>query len=525
MERITEQVSTVVDYLENNVLPSFSELSLTDKAGLKVHSLEIAQVAENEMREKMYSTDLFDDDTFYLEEVTEAVFDTFDTIDDCSVLLMKRNLIKRPLSGRKQELEKLRVVASLDNVLVAGGAVYSSLFVTTTGDIDLFLYGLTPSEAEKKIGEVAKIIALINTKVIRTKNAVTFVNTSFGIDVQIILRIYRTKSEILHGFDVDSCCLGYDGDKVWATRRALFSLQHGYNTVSFDRLSPSYELRLMKYSTKGMAIKVPDFCRNNIKSQELTDYYKRNKAIHTSLQSNYSHLKNLKGLDVLLFFEERMRQNHREIQRTAEDLCKESSDYSPIPLADYSYGRIGTSIFEMLGYLDGSRDDYVEKSDVYVPLLEEWFDAMESREKHGRIIGNPTLEKSIKECDECFHHNNCHKHKIEVEIHNGVITKDVLNNITGEYEVDKDKVMDFHINSFLKSGCLFMVKGSVCCIREILHFPEDLYAGLSSIKPITFPKDLEWKVTNPGEQMTNTFHQIVLEDTSTWYNCRFYRQQ
>ena len=44
----------------------------------------------------------------------------------------------------------------------------------------------------------------------------------------------------------------------------------------------------------------------------------------------------------------------------------------------------------------------------------------------------------------------------------------------------------------------------------------------SCIKKWQFTKDVEFKITNPGEQMTNTFHSIVLDDNTTWYTGKFY---
>jgi hypothetical protein len=89
------------------------------------------------------------------------------------------------------------------------------------------------------------------------------------------LRLYKTPSEVVHGtldlnptlwfcncktcFDVDCCGLVLYDSKVWLTERCLYALVNGYNTVSFDRLSPSYEHRLAKYGTRGIAICIPDF--------------------------------------------------------------------------------------------------------------------------------------------------------------------------------------------------------------------------------------------------------------------------
>jgi hypothetical protein len=75
---------------------------------------------------------------------------------------------------------------------------------------------------------------------------------------QIIKRIYRSPSEIITGFDVDSCCIltNMDGE-IYTTERGYYAIQKGYNTINFERLSPSYEYRLMKYNKRGFGIWIP----------------------------------------------------------------------------------------------------------------------------------------------------------------------------------------------------------------------------------------------------------------------------
>ncbi|MBE3043135.1 hypothetical protein IMZ48_11305 [Candidatus Bathyarchaeota archaeon] len=65
---------------------------------------------------------------------------------------------------------------------------------------------------------------------------------------QIVLRSYRSVSEILTGFDVDASGGAYDGNQVYVTPRALGSFQTQINQVDLTRRSPSYENRLSKYS-------------------------------------------------------------------------------------------------------------------------------------------------------------------------------------------------------------------------------------------------------------------------------------
>lgn len=67
---------------------------------------------------------------------------------------------------------------------------------------------------------------------------------------QIVLRIYKSISEILTGFDVDCSGAAYDGNQVYCTPRALQSYITQINHVDLSRRSPSYETRLSKYSKK-----------------------------------------------------------------------------------------------------------------------------------------------------------------------------------------------------------------------------------------------------------------------------------
>ncbi|KAG9040729.1 hypothetical protein FS837_000244 [Tulasnella sp. UAMH 9824] len=81
--------------------------------------------------------------------------------------------------------------------------------------------------------------------------------------VQIVLRIYQSPAEILAGFDVDCACVAFDGTRVLAAPRAILALMTQCNRVAMDRRSPSYEVRLAKYATRGFEIHVPDLRRED----------------------------------------------------------------------------------------------------------------------------------------------------------------------------------------------------------------------------------------------------------------------
>lgn len=82
--------------------------------------------------------------------------------------------------------------------------------------------------------------------------------------IQIVLRLYQSPAEVLAGFDIDASCCAYDGNRVWASPRAIIALMRQCNTVDMTRRSPSYEFRLAKYSQRGFEVYVPSLRRSDI---------------------------------------------------------------------------------------------------------------------------------------------------------------------------------------------------------------------------------------------------------------------
>ncbi|WEW58217.1 hypothetical protein PRK78_003685 [Emydomyces testavorans] len=173
------------------------------------------------------------------------------------------------------------------NVVVAGSAVTTCLLplsaqhktsrkaqrefyhekIAPASDVDLFIYGLDEEQAIEKIKQIEKCITnsiLEETTVIRTKNALTIVSKYPTRHVQIVLRLYKSISEILTGFDVDCSCTAFDGSQVWASPRALASFVTQVNTIDLTRRSPSYENRLAKYSHRGFEVYWPNLERSRV---------------------------------------------------------------------------------------------------------------------------------------------------------------------------------------------------------------------------------------------------------------------
>jgi hypothetical protein len=177
------------------------------------------------------------------------------------------------------------------NIVVAGGAVTACLSkkkewdskngcedAYPDSDIDIFLYGITETNAREKIIAIETAIRQSTrepTFAVRTNQTVTIISAYPIRHVQIILRIYSSISEILAGFDVDSACTAYDGKEVYATPRALAALVTQCNIIDLTRRSPSYENRLIKFRSRGFETYWPDFDRSLVSPYIAKDHVSR----------------------------------------------------------------------------------------------------------------------------------------------------------------------------------------------------------------------------------------------------------
>ncbi|KAK7469254.1 hypothetical protein VKT23_003740 [Stygiomarasmius scandens] len=136
-----------------------------------------------------------------------------------------------------------------------------------TSDVDLFLWGMTPEEAEKKIVTIYEAVrdsVPWDVTCVRTKHTVSIHSQYPYRSVQIVLRLYSSPAEILAGFDIDAPCCAYDGTRVWTNPRAIVAMMRQCNTVDMTRRSPSYEIRLAKYSSRCFEVYVPTLERDNV---------------------------------------------------------------------------------------------------------------------------------------------------------------------------------------------------------------------------------------------------------------------
>lgn len=161
-----------------------------------------------------------------------------------------------------------------NNMVVAGGSVLASLrglesplnkklmkSLYSSADVDIFLYGLTVSQAEAKIKHIFSEIKKVNKDVhyVRTPNTLTLFAGSPSLPVQIVMSLYTSVEEILLNFDLDCISVAYTGNQVLALPKFLRSVHQMSNCIdsSINLQGKLQWKRLTKYASRGFPSALP----------------------------------------------------------------------------------------------------------------------------------------------------------------------------------------------------------------------------------------------------------------------------
>ena len=145
-------------------------------------------------------------------------------------------------------------------------------------DVDIFVYGLSAAEAHAKALAVMRCLqrtlvmrrgASSDISFVKTANTLTL-STAGVRPVQIITRLYKSKADILNGFDIDACCCAWDGESALITPRAAAAIAHRRNIANLHIRGAAYEHRLLKYVERGFVIAVPELKRSRLDREYLS---------------------------------------------------------------------------------------------------------------------------------------------------------------------------------------------------------------------------------------------------------------
>lgn len=235
-------------------------------------------------------TDVTDRTDHYLQSfqnIQRAAYVTPDSIFAASAFKKiepyKNIDVQRTVQKRADYLKMLNslIPDSLkDNLVIAGGCVLKYFLLPVAdndSDIDIFIVGT--ERPELILIEYMDFLTK-NTKFVlgkRSPLAVTIYHRDdMKAPISIILRRYRSPSEIMSGFDLDASCFCFYKGRIWTSFRGDYALRNRTNTVDITRISPSYNYRLLKYAMKkGFRVQVPGLYKNNRMKDIILDKFTR----------------------------------------------------------------------------------------------------------------------------------------------------------------------------------------------------------------------------------------------------------
>ncbi|KAJ6532756.1 hypothetical protein DFH09DRAFT_133862 [Mycena vulgaris] len=138
----------------------------------------------------------------------------------------------------------------------------------SSSDIDIYVYGLTPGEANEKIKHLfdtfrANLPAGAPTLVVRNCTTITFYARYPLRRIQIVLKLAESPKSVLLNFDLDVCAMGWDGTTLWMLPRAARALETGRGVFTMNLIRGHYlsdrrastQERIFKYADKGYGLR------------------------------------------------------------------------------------------------------------------------------------------------------------------------------------------------------------------------------------------------------------------------------
>ncbi|KAL9046234.1 MAG: hypothetical protein Q9214_000881 [Letrouitia sp. 1 TL-2023] len=176
-----------------------------------------------------------------------------------------------------------RVLYGLDwsNVFAAGGAILTALSHTddppeeawniiTQDRLELYLYGLTPMQANAKVEEIYRVWksnlpSSNNESLVRkTPDSIKFIADHARRGLHIFTKIFQSPLDILLNTDLDAWAMGFNGSQVTMLPRCARAIETGYSVFTMDlirRHYPSnrqqtYGLRIAQHADRGFGLRI-----------------------------------------------------------------------------------------------------------------------------------------------------------------------------------------------------------------------------------------------------------------------------
>ena len=173
------------------------------------------------------------------------------------------------------------------NVFVAGGMALTTLLHTDPAkdndravrdpDIDLYIYGLGPEDANRKVEEIYDTWNCNlpgdaqGRLVVKNAKTINLLASYPHRRIQIILKLLPSPTDVLLNFDLDACAIGFDGSHVLMLPRCARAIETGYSVFTMDLVwghhlgnrRASQEIRIFKYADRGFGLRIlPSYARS-----------------------------------------------------------------------------------------------------------------------------------------------------------------------------------------------------------------------------------------------------------------------
>lgn len=174
------------------------------------------------------------------------------------------------------------MLMAIDNIVLCGsGALYPLESGTSIlpNSFNIFLYNVDTLSIREMVkiqnAKIIKILEILNKYGYKYNICIVKgcfkITTSQNIIIKIILKNYRSISEILHSFDLPSQAIAYDGITTYLTKLSAWSLVTKLNIIMPSYIEDIYETALIKYFNRGYGIVFPYLKFENNNSLEIAN--------------------------------------------------------------------------------------------------------------------------------------------------------------------------------------------------------------------------------------------------------------
>ncbi|MCJ1383844.1 hypothetical protein MMC17_006958 [Xylographa soralifera] len=193
------------------------------------------------------------------------------------------------------------------HVFLAGGMALTALMHTNEStnanshiqdcDLDIFLYGLDADQANQKVEEIYSVwknnLPASNQSILVVKNfkTINLIPDYPNRRIQIVLKLFKSPTQVFLGFDLDACAIGFDGVRALMLPRCARAIETGYNVFTMDFVWGHYlkgrnatrEARIFKYAERGFGLRIlPIYIKSLEEGHAVAPISKIDKATETN---------------------------------------------------------------------------------------------------------------------------------------------------------------------------------------------------------------------------------------------------